>query len=55
MVVVTEGVKPGENVIVEGFQRVRQSIPVTAKPYPGSFELGGTLETPQKNSRLGDF
>jgi RND family efflux transporter MFP subunit len=50
MVVVKEGLKAGEKVIVEGFQIVRQAMPVTAKPYPGSFELGGTLETPQKNS-----
>jgi len=50
MVVVKEGLKAGEKVIVEGFQIVRQAMPVTAKPYPGSFELGGTLEAPQKNS-----
>ena len=50
MVVVKEGLKAGDKVIVEGFQRVRQAMPVTAKPYPGSFELGGTLEAPQKNS-----
>jgi RND family efflux transporter MFP subunit len=50
MVVVKEGLKAGDKVIVEGFQIVRQAMPVTAKPYPGSFELGGTLETPQKNS-----
>ena len=50
MVVVKEGLKAGEKVIVEGFQIVRQAMPVTAKPYPGSFEMGGTLETPQKNS-----
>jgi membrane fusion protein (multidrug efflux system) len=55
MVVVKEGVKAGEKVIVEGFQTVQQAMPVTAKPYPGSFELGGTLETPEKNLRLGDF
>jgi membrane fusion protein (multidrug efflux system) len=55
MVVVKEGVKAGEKVIVEGFQIVRQAMPVAAKPYPGSFELGGTLEAPQKNSHLGDF
>ena len=50
MVVVKEGLKAGDKVIVEGFQIVRQAMPVTAKPYPGSFELGGTLEAPQKNS-----
>ena len=57
MVVVKEGLKAGDKVIVEGFQIVRQAMPVTAKPYPGSFELGGTLEAQQKNSlpKLGDF
>ena len=33
MIVVTEGLKAGEKVIVEGFQRVRQGMPVSAKPY----------------------
>jgi membrane fusion protein, multidrug efflux system len=33
LVQVTDGVKAGEKVIVEGFQRVRQGIPVSAKPY----------------------
>jgi RND family efflux transporter MFP subunit len=56
MVVVKEGLKAGDKVIVEGFQIVRQAMPVTAKPYPGSFEMGETLEAPQKNSlpKLGD-
>ena len=49
MVVVKEGLKAGDKVIVEGFQIVRQAMPVTAKPYPGSFEIGGTQETAQKN------
>jgi membrane fusion protein, multidrug efflux system len=34
MIQVTEGLKLGEKVIVEGFQRVRQGTPVSAKPYP---------------------
>jgi membrane fusion protein (multidrug efflux system) len=56
LVVVKEGLKAGDRVIVEGFQRVRQAMPVTAKPYPGSFQIGGTQEAPQKNSlkNLGD-
>jgi membrane fusion protein, multidrug efflux system len=33
LVVVTDGVKAGEKVIVEGFQRVRQGMQVSAKPY----------------------
>ena len=50
LVVVKEGLKAGDKVIVEGFQRVRQGIPVSAKPYTGSFEAGGTQEASQKNS-----
>ena len=53
MVVVTEGLKLGDKVIVEGFQRVRQGMAVTAKPYSGKFEMGGNLETSQKTSPAG--
>jgi membrane fusion protein, multidrug efflux system len=53
MVVVKEGLKLGEKVIVEGFQRVRQGMPVIAKPYTGSFEMGGNQEALQKNSLPG--
>jgi membrane fusion protein (multidrug efflux system) len=31
--IVTEGLKPGEKVIVEGFLKVRDGTPVTPKPY----------------------
>jgi membrane fusion protein (multidrug efflux system) len=31
--IVTEGLKPGERVIVEGFMKVRENTPVTPKPY----------------------
>ena len=50
MVVAKEGLKLGDKVIVEGFQRVRQGMAVTAKPYSGKFEMGGTLEASQKTS-----
>ncbi|MGA8656637.1 MAG: efflux RND transporter periplasmic adaptor subunit [Chthoniobacterales bacterium] len=53
LVVVKEGLKAGDKVIVEGFQRVRQGIPVSAKPYTGSFEAGGTQGASQKNSPPG--
>jgi RND family efflux transporter MFP subunit len=51
--IVTEGLKPGERVVVEGIQRVqmfaaavpemaKEGVPVIAKPYtPASAELGG--------------
>ena len=31
--IITEGVKPGEKVIAQGFQRVREGMTVNAKPY----------------------
>jgi len=49
MVVVKEGLEAGDKVIVEGFQIVRQAMPVTAKPYPGAFEFEGIREAAQKN------
>jgi membrane fusion protein (multidrug efflux system) len=36
MIVITEGLKAGEKVIVEGFQKVRQGMQVSAKPYEES-------------------
>jgi membrane fusion protein, multidrug efflux system len=38
MIVVTGGLKEGEKVIVEGFQKVRQSTQVLAKPYTDSMK-----------------
>ncbi len=34
--VVEEGLKPGEQVIVEGLQKVKAGMPVTPKPYQES-------------------
>jgi membrane fusion protein (multidrug efflux system) len=31
--VITEGLKPGEKVVVQGFMKVREGTPVTTKPY----------------------
>jgi membrane fusion protein, multidrug efflux system len=31
--IITDGVKPGEKVIVQGFMKVREGTPVSAKPY----------------------
>jgi membrane fusion protein (multidrug efflux system) len=36
MIVITDGLKAGETVIVEGFQKVRQGMQVSAKPYEES-------------------
>ena len=50
MIVVTQGLKAGEKVIVEGFQRVRQGIPVSAKPYTDASTTQGAQEDSEKNS-----
>src|ERR1700736_3151108 len=53
MIVIKEGVKPGEKVIVEGFQKVRQGIPVSAKPYTDSLKTEGTQDASEKKSSAG--
>jgi membrane fusion protein, multidrug efflux system len=50
MIVVTEGLKVGEKVIVEGFQRVRQGIPVSAKPYTEAPKNEGAKDASEKKS-----
>jgi RND family efflux transporter MFP subunit len=40
--VISEGLKPGEKVIVEGFMKVREGVPVSPKPYaPPAAAQGG--------------
>jgi membrane fusion protein, multidrug efflux system len=48
-VVVTEGLKEGENIIVEGIQKVRPGTAVTAKPYqePKAGTTGSEMSQPQ--------
>ena len=41
LIVIKEGLKPGEKVIVEGFQKIRQGLPVSAKPYSDSLKSRG--------------
>jgi membrane fusion protein (multidrug efflux system) len=53
MVVVTEGVKAGEKVIVEGFQRVRQGMQVSAKPYTAPSKTEGAKDASEKNASSG--
>jgi multidrug efflux pump subunit AcrA (membrane-fusion protein) len=31
--IITKGLKPNERIVVEGFQRLRNGTPVSAKPY----------------------
>jgi RND family efflux transporter MFP subunit len=44
-VTVTEGVKSGEKVVAEGFQRVRQGMTVSAKPYLDPLHAEGAAKT----------
>lgn len=53
MIVVTEGLKAGEKVVVEGFQRVRQGMQVSAKPYPEQQKTEGAQGGSDKNSAPG--
>jgi membrane fusion protein, multidrug efflux system len=53
LIVIKEGLKPGENVIVEGFQKVRQGIPVAAKPYNESSKTEGTQDASEQESSAG--
>jgi membrane fusion protein (multidrug efflux system) len=50
MIVVTQGLKLGEKVIVEGFQRVRQGMEVSAKPYTDGSTTQGAQDHSEKNS-----
>ena len=50
MIVVTQGLKAGEKVIVEGFQRVRQGMQVSAKPYTEASPEQGAQDDWEKNS-----
>jgi membrane fusion protein (multidrug efflux system) len=42
--VIEEGLKPGDSVVVEGLQRVREGAVVTPKPLPPSSEGSGAAE-----------
>jgi RND family efflux transporter MFP subunit len=53
MIVVKAGLKAGEKVVVEGFQKVRQGIEVSAKPYTGRTETQGAKDDSQRNAPSG--
>jgi membrane fusion protein (multidrug efflux system) len=53
MIVVKDGLKAGEKVIVEGFQKVRQGIAVSAKPYTGGTKNQGAKDDSQRNAPSG--
>jgi RND family efflux transporter MFP subunit len=50
MIVVTQGLKLGEKVIVEGFQRVRQGMEVSAKPYTDVSTTQGAQDDSENDS-----
>jgi membrane fusion protein (multidrug efflux system) len=39
---ITEGLKPGEKVVVQGFMKVREGTPVIPKPYAGATAAAGS-------------
>jgi membrane fusion protein (multidrug efflux system) len=53
LIVITQGLKPGEKVIVEGFQKIRQGIPVSAKPYTEPLKTEGTQDASGEKSSTG--
>jgi membrane fusion protein, multidrug efflux system len=53
LIVIKNGLKPGEKVIVEGFQKIRQGIPVSAKPYTNSLKTEGTQDASEQKSNAG--
>src|ERR1700726_287954 len=53
MIVVTDGLKAGEKVIVEGFQKVRQGTQVLAKPYTDSMKTQEAQDTSEKSLSAG--
>jgi len=50
MIVITQGLKLGEKVIVEGFQKVRQGMEVSAKPYTDASTTQGAQDNSDKDS-----
>jgi len=53
LIVIKDGLKPGEKVIVEGFQKIRQGVPVSAKPYTDSMKTEGTQDASEQKSTAG--
>ncbi len=48
LVVIKEGLKLGDKVIVEGFQKIRQGMPVSAKPYTIPTKTEGTQDASEQ-------
>jgi membrane fusion protein, multidrug efflux system len=54
MIVVTDGLKAGEKVIVEGFQKVRQGTQVLAKPYTDSVKSQEAQSSSERKASSGE-
>jgi membrane fusion protein, multidrug efflux system len=48
--VINEGLKPGDRVIVEGLQKVRNGMKVDPKPFTESLEIAPTVTAPSTSS-----
>jgi membrane fusion protein, multidrug efflux system len=48
LVVIKKGLKLGDKVIVEGFQKIRQGMPVSAKPYTIPTKTEGTQDASEQ-------
>jgi membrane fusion protein (multidrug efflux system) len=53
LIVIKEGLKAGDKVIVEGFQKIRQGLPVSAKPYSDSLKTEGAQDASEEKSSAG--
>jgi membrane fusion protein, multidrug efflux system len=52
-IVIKKGLKAGEKVIVEGFQKIRQGTPVSAKPYSESMKAEGAEDASRQQPIAG--
>src|ERR1700730_8508866 len=52
-IVIKNGLKAGEKVIVEGFQKIRQGAPVSAKPYSESMKAEGAEDASEQKPIAG--
>ena len=57
MQVVTDGLKPGEQVVIEGMQKLRQGMTVKTTPWqmPAGFNVDPSLPAPQMPPADGDY
>jgi membrane fusion protein (multidrug efflux system) len=57
MQVITEGLKPGEQVVIEGMQKLRQGMTVKTTPWqmPPGFNADPSLPAPQPPPADGDY